>query len=513
MKLATIFTDSMILQRDMPIRVFGTGEGTATIQFLGETVRVKAENGKWCAYLSPKPYGGPYAMEIDLDGTSVTLKDILIGDVFLACGQSNMELPLYETESGFDDAKYCENQNVRYFTVPRRFKKGVKHLDNIYEDMCDQDMSWRRCCESSALNFSAIGHYFAQYIYTETDVPIGIISCNWGGRSIESFIEKKYFYGDPVLDGIIKDFDQHNSTLDMERYEKDFEQFINDYNDYILKYRRNHRDLTRKIGVFATTIARPDLPPLPTFERGPYDGLSPSTLWESMFSEIVPYGVKAMLWYQGETNAHDMDYMEKYLTFLRCIRENFENDMDVYAVELASFMFSEEDYKTRPHDSFATKDNWAFLREQQQKATRIGRKNYLVTTQQLGDMFDVHPRRKKEVARRLALKVLKYTYGKDIKADHPVFRSAEFVDGKAYITLDHAEGLFGDTNNVSMYIAGEDKVLHKATVEIMPDSKLCVYSKAVTKPMLVRYAFNMYYFGTHLYNDIGLPLAPFRTDS
>ncbi len=512
MQLATIFTDHLVLQRDMPVRIFGTGNGEVTVDFLGETVTGKSIDGKWCVSLSPRPFGGPYEMKVNLNGTEVILKDILIGDVFFACGQSNMEMPLFRTESGFEDGAHCENQNIRYFTVPRRYKKGVDTYNYHFIDMISCDTPWQICCEESALNFSAIGHYFAEYIQKEINVPIGIISCNWGGRRIEAFIEKSYFYGEPALERQMREFEAYNETLDMEQYEQDFIDFEEKLNWYITESHKGCLENVKRMGIYADA-ARINLDTFPESPRGPYDSFSPSTLWNSMFAEIVPYGVKGMLWYQGESNGSDMDYCEKYLTFLRCIREQFQSDIDVYAVELAPYMRHNAEYLKKPNNTFITEDDWAFLREQQQRATVVGERNYLVTTQELGDLYDIHPKRKKELAHRLAKKALKYTYGKDIFADHPVYKSAEFKDGKAYITLDHADGLFGRLWSVEMKIAGKDKILHSATVEILEDNRLMVYSEKVPEPVLVRYGFCMHYFGGQLYNSAGLPLAPFRTDT
>ena len=512
MKLASIFTDKMILQRDTPIRVFGTGNGVVTVRFLGEIVTEKGENGKWCVKLSPQPFGGPYSMGIDLDGKTITLSDILIGDVFLACGQSNMSMPLFRTESGIDDSRHCDNENIRYYTVPRRSKKGEDCYGLNFEGMYLEDKPWSICNEESSLHFSAIGHYFAQYVQRETNVPIGIISCNYGGRRIEAFIEKSYFYGVPALENQMREFKNYVKDLDMVEYEKKYVDFTVKIKEFIDSKPNDYVDFIKKTDLYSAQYILNSGGKNPKAPVGPYDARSPGTLWETMFSEIVPFGVRALLWYQGESNGREMDYYEKYLVFLKCIREQFGCEMDAYAIELAGYIENAKEYIKNPGNYFATENDWAFLREQQQRATEIGERNFLVTSQGLGDLYDIHPKRKKDLAVRLAKKVLRHTYGMDIVADQPIYHSVEFEDGKAYITLDNAEGLYGYTDGVNMYIAGDDHILHQATVEILPDNRLCVYSEDVKEPVLVRYGFCMYYFGTHLYNKGGLPLAPFRTD-
>ena len=511
MKLASVFTDKMVLQRDMPIRVFGTGEGKVRVHFLGETVTAESKGGKWCVELSTRSAGGPYTMEVDLDGKVVTLTDVLIGDVFLACGQSNMEMPLFKTENGFDDSLRCLNENIRYFTVPRRFKKGVDNYSFHFETVHSKETPWSICDTEVALHFTAIGHYFAAYVHEKTKVPVGVISCNWGGKRIEPFLERSYFNEVPSLAQQLREYEEYLNLLNMAEYEQEFGAFAERLEEYLTTVHPDVLGLTRKLGVDAS-VAKMDLMEMPVAPTGPYDGRSPGTLWDSMLSELVPFSVRAVLWYQGEANAGDPDYCEKYLTLLKCLREQFACHMDVYAVELAPWCGSYGQYRHQPMNDFVSAPNWAFFREQQQTATVRGERNFLVTTQELGDLYDIHPKRKKELSFRLAKKVLRYTYGTDIAADQPIFRSVEFVGGKAYITLDNADGLYADWGNVNMYVAGEDRVLHHAKVSRLPDDRLCVYSDAVERPILVRYAFCGYYFGKHVYNAAGLPLATFRTD-
>ena len=511
MKLASVFTDKMVLQRDMPIRVFGTGEGKVRVHFLGETVTAESKGGKWCVELSARSAGGPYTMEVDLDGKVVTFTDVLIGDVFLACGQSNMEMPLFKTENGFDDSLHCRNENIRYFTVPRRFKKGVDNYSFHFETIFSHDTPWSICDTDVALHFTAIGHYFAEYIQKETKVPVGVISCNWGGKRIEPFIKDSYFKEVPSLDEQWQAYKTYQDNLDMEEYEREHAEFAENLKRYLLTHHPNTLGQTKNLSVYSA-VAKMDLMEMPTSPTGPYDSRSPATLWNSMLSEIVPFGMRALLWYQGEANGSDSDYCEKYLTFLKCMREQFECDMDAYAIELASWIDSYKNIYERPLDHLTKEPNWAFLREQQQTATVKGERNFLVTTQELGELYDIHPKRKKELSIRLAKKVLRHTYGMNVAADQPIFRSVEFRDGMAYFTLENAEGLYGHWEGVNMQIAGKDQVLHQAKIELLSDGRLCVYNDSVTDPVMVRYAFCSFYFGKHIYNAAGLPLAPFRTD-
>ena len=514
MQLASIFTNSMVLQRDMPIKIFGTGRGRVQITFLDETVTALSEDDFWCVTLQPHSAGGPYTMQVLLDDTCVTLADVLIGDVFLACGQSNMEMPLFKTEHGLEEAEHCQNNNIRFFTVPRRFKTGVDNYGWHFSSIYNTDTPWKACDKQSALFFTAIGYYFAKNLERELNIPIGIISCNWGGKKIESFIQRKYFYDNSALKPTILAYDRLMDEINMPEYEKCFTKYLADMKHYCVEKRPDELECVQKNGLAWTEAQEPSFGLQPIMEPGPYDGVSAGNLWETMFSTIVPYGVKAMLWYQGEGNTRDpVGYAEKYLTFLHCIRDHFGENVPSYAVELTPYMRDAASFLTTQTGYEMANDNWAFLREQQQIATEMEKNNYLVTTQGLvSDMYAIHPREKKLVADRLSLKVLRYSYGRDVMADQPLYRSVRFAGNKAFIDFWNVKTFTGYTHNVIMYIAGADKVMHRAVVEIMNGNQLCVYSDQVDRPILVRYAFEMFYFGSHLYNEAGLPLAPFRTD-
>ena len=200
---------------------------------------------------------------------------------------------------------------------------------------------------------------------------------------------------------------------------------------------------------------------------------------------------------------------------MKCMRDSFENpDMPFYAIELAAFGCWNPN---RPYkeDRFVTEDSWAFLREQQQTATEVDANNFLVTSMELGNFVDIHPIQKKLLSYRMTLKILKHTYGFSVDADHPTFHSVKFENKKAYITLNHGEGLYAPGLNglgkVKIYLADETHCLKPADIEIVNDT-LVLSSKEVTNPILVRYAFDDFYGGCHIYNKAGLPLSPFRTD-
>lgn len=511
MKLASIFTDHMVFQKGMSIKVFGEGQGKGKILFCCEEREFVSEEEHWCVTLPAMEYGGPNEMTICLNGKETTLKDIYIGEVWLAGGQSNMEMPLARTEYGLEEASHCKNDKIRFFMVPRRVKKDAPIRGWHFAKSEGQDTPWRLCCEESALPFSAIGYYAAKELQAKLGCVVGVISCNWGGRRIEAFIGKEWIAKEPCL----KEYYEERMALTKNWGEEDYRAHYEAVSESLQKrYAMVNFDEMQKLrenGVRATVgFPGGEFPAIPD---GPYHPSYMGCLYDAMYARILPYGIKGIMWYQGESNASEK-YLEKYLLYMRCMRESFENpDLVFYAVELASHNVEWNPDGQFVSDRFVEGENWAFKREQQQRASELAPNNYLVTSMELGDLYDIHPIQKRELAHRMALKILKYSYGADIYADQPVFRKATFEKNKVTLEFDHADGLYcpGGLQMVHMYIADERHVLKKAIIQI-EDDKLILTCDEIENPTIVRYAFDNYYIGYHIYNKAGLPMAPFRTD-
>ena len=163
MKLASVFTDHAVFQKGVPIRIFGEGRGHIKVEFLSYVEEATADAESWCITLPKQDaYSGPHTMKITLDGEQITLSDIYIGEVWIAAGQSNMEMPLFRTDYGLDEAKGCDNDMVRLFTVPRRVKRDTVECGWNFEPTDGLDSPWQICTEDVALHFSAIGYYVAK---------------------------------------------------------------------------------------------------------------------------------------------------------------------------------------------------------------------------------------------------------------------------------------------------------------------------------------------------------------
>jgi sialate O-acetylesterase len=338
-----------------------------------------------------------------------------------------------------------------------------------------------------------------------------MISCNWGGVRMEVFTGLKWLRDDPALERMVKEWDEKLSSLDIEEHNKRIDAANESYRRIYENIDYDEVEQVRELGVRALVGGPAGALPFPD---GPNTPTGLGSLYDSMYSRIIPYGIKGIVWYQGESNSK-YGYLEKYLAYMRCMRDSFENpELDIYAIELASFAWFWSPNATLEDGRFVSGDNWAYRRELQQRATEIAPHNHLVTTMELGDLYDIHPLQKKPLAHRAVLKILKHTYGFDIYADQPVFKRATFEGENAILEFENAEGLrigWGGNEGLKMYVADESHVLKRAKVRV-EGNKLILHSDEVKKPVLVRYAFDDYYCGKHVYNKAGLPLAPFRTD-
>ena len=510
MRLATIFTTGMVFQREMPIRVFGEGKGKVKIEFCTEVREYEnTSDEKWEIEFPPMSAGGPYSMKIDIDGEKKVLEDILVGDVWICGGQSNMEQILARTDNGLEYAENCREENIRFFTVPRRLVKDEPYTCWHFFLSENMDTPWEICDTESAWYFSAIGFHFAKKVYAETGVPIGMINCNWGGTQIEPYIEKSLCRKEPSVSVVLDMHEENLVQIDNEKYEKDFAEARKKEIEFFTKVRRDSVEEVRNLGLRAAEyklynsgVAVP---------YGKYSNTIPGSLYDSMVSRIVPFGVKGVLWYQGESNAHGdcktksihrTDYSKKYKALMDCWRGAFKNpDMPFYAVELAPYKRS---WNGNDHDDVA----WAYLREEQMKATEY-ENSYLVSSCDNDDGYTIHPTNKDTVGLRVAYCVLKNTYGRNIFPVSPSYKSVEFKDGKAYIKLNGSNVIpMGGTPY--MRICGKDKVFHGANVAAEGDT-IVVWNPDIKEPVAVRYCFSDYFVAT-IYSEDGMPLHPFRTD-
>lgn len=499
-KIADIFTDHMVLQRQQTIRVFGECDeaGDITVELNGFADTVCAKDGKWVAHLPEMEAGGPYEMKVSFKDTQLVIKDILLGDIWIASGQSNMEFPLIFEYRGLREAKQAYNPNIRLYTCSREVYPGHEEYTWAFEKVSTKRVPWSICDEESVLHFSAIGYFVAKQLNEELDIPIGVISANKGGMPIDTFAPEEAFENEhykPVMDEYnrIKLPDEEAGAHFDEVYKQTQ---ISMDNDGVTM-----EELVRRMGVRAATVHGRKYP-AGELKMCKYHPKAPAVLYNVfMRDQIKPLAVKGVLWYQGESSRFDRNYADKFKIMTDFWRRDLENeDMPFYTVEVAA------------HDYWCdTVPDVAYLRAEQWRATKLVKNTYITSTQDMGDAYDIHPDSKLELSERIANQILNHTYGIEKYCECPAYDSHEIKGKEVWIKLKNADGFFGSDIAKELKICGDGDVYVTASFRIEGDT-LVVWNDGIEKPKNVRYCFTDFYSRGGFFNKSGLPLAPFATD-
>ncbi|HMO87112.1 MAG TPA: sialate O-acetylesterase [Lacipirellulaceae bacterium] len=442
--LASMFSDAMVLQRDMDIPIWGTAEPGAdvTVTLGDESAMATAdENGRWRVAFGPLPAGGPHELVVRTGDHSVTCDDVLIGDVWVASGQSNMEWPVAAANDAEQEIAAANWPNIRFIDVPHQM--SAEPLDSF------PTQGWVRVTPESVARCSAVGYYFARELQRELDVPIGLVGCNWGGTPMEAWTSRKAL---------------------------------------------------RSRAAFAARVDADDAPPANDQEaeartRAPHH--RPGVLFGGMTAPVIPYAIRGVIWYQGESNAgRHAEYAELSRLMIADWRQRWnQGDFPFLLVQLAGW---------EPGG-----DSWPYLREAQAdtlEAPNVG----MAVAIDIGDRTDIHPRNKQEVGRRLALAAQAIAYGEDVPYAGPTFRDLSIDGRRARVAFDHVyDGLRANGDLIGFEIAGADGRFVPAHAEI-DGEEVVVSSDEVAEPTQVRYAWAAYP-EANLRNAAGLPAVPFRS--
>ncbi len=473
----SLFTDNMVLQRGVEIPIWGTADPgeSVVVQLQEQKVSTEAsEDGKWEMSLDPMEAGGPYQL-VFTGKNLIALNNIMVGDVWLCSGQSNMQWPLRETENAEIEIAYSNFPDIRLTTVPRRVAGKPQDL---------LDCEWVECSPDTSGNFSAVAYYFGRELYQNLEVPIGLIHSSWGGSPAEAWTSL------PTL----KDNEKLNYMLDAWR--KDLENFL-----------QRLEEIEEEYVVWKEKAAEAESQgkPVPAAPRIPNDPRRshwrPSGLFNTMIAPLTDFPIKGTIWYQGESNAkRAYEYRETFSTMIQDWREHWD---------IGNFPFL---YVQLPNYESEDGVAWAELREAQTMALTLPNTGMAITID-LGDPNDIHPRNKLEVGERLALAAYGIAYNQDMTYSGPIYDSMNIEGDQIRIRFKNVgEGLIakGDDMLTGFTIAGPDKEFRPA--QAMIDRNTVVVSSAwVKNPIAVRYGWDDNP-DCNLYNEAGLPASPFRTD-
>jgi sialate O-acetylesterase len=526
-KMPAIFGNHMVLQQEMKVPVWGTAD-------VGEKVTVSAgdhtgtgtadSTGKWRVDLAPFAQNTP-SMTVTVTGhNTIRFDDVLVGDVWLASGQSNMELPLYVLPIGADTEAHAADPQLRLFLVTKKASP--------MEPETEVEGKWELCSPDSVKPFSAIAYFFGRELRRKLNRPIGLIGSYWGGTPICAWISLSGFPKDPLFQ---KYLDQHATVIEaMSHYDEklaDYQPKLKAWNDqYKAAYDAQITEWNTKVQKAKSAGQPPPSmpqPPVPVPEKPPdFTGnfYMPSALFNGMISPLAPYGIKGVIWYQGENDVGNAaEYRTLFPRLVTDWREKWdEGDFPFLFVQLAGLA---PNGKFSADNTLYANADWPLQREAQTMALALPN-TAVATAIDLGDVNGIHPPDKLDVGLRLALAARHVAYGENIVFSGPVFdkmvvegnnvRISFTQIGGGLILADSPSTLAGclptpTTDLLGFVIAGADKkfVLAQARIDGVT---VVVSSPDVPNPVAVRYDWaNL--TQANLYNKEGLPALPFRTDN
>ncbi|RZK62288.1 MAG: sialate O-acetylesterase [Hymenobacter sp.] len=461
-RLPALVGSHMVLQRGGPVPVWGwaaPGE-PVVVSFRGHDYLATPDAaGRWQVALPAMSAGGPYTLVVKGENT-ITLDDVLVGDVWLAAGQSNMELPLRDRNAPAPGAYPLilnADQEVAAANFPQIRQFTVQKVVAYQPQTENAGYGWQVCSPATAGSFSAVGYFFARDLCQRYHVPIGLLSSSWGGTPAEAWVSPETLQQLP--------------------------------------------DFQAPVAALATRPARPE--PLDKDAQN-----TPTVLYNGMIAPLQPYALKGIIWYQGESNVgRGAQYRTLFPALIRDWRARWGRELPFLFVQLANFT------KTLPLPGPSA---WAELREAQVAALALPRTGMAVAID-LGDPDDIHPANKQDVGHRLALAARQVAYGdKRVLAAGPTFQSMQVSGSQIRLKFSNVgKGLqlkSGTTTLASFAVAGADGQFHWAAATLAGRAEVVLTCAAVPAPVAVRYAWADNPVG-NLYNRAGLPAAPFRTDA
>jgi len=470
-KLPSIYADHMVLQRNLPVTVRGRADAdeTVTVTFRSETRSATPDQfGRWEVALPPGTAGGPFDMVIQGTNT-IRLTDILVGDVWLASGQSNMESYTNNASNAAAELEAANLPNIRLFRV--KVATSPYPLDDL------SGRSWVASTTETASEFSAVAFFFGKEIYADQKVPIGLIDSTYGGTAAEAWTSMRSLSGDASLMPVFATWSRKMDLAASVNVQKEFE----DREKELAKTQgkpepifRNHADLVSRT--------------------------SPAVLYNAMIAPLTHFAIRGVIWYQGETNANVEEapiYARLFQTLIQGWRSDWgEGDFPFLYVQLANLNTNQG-------------DGWPQLREAQRKVLAI-RNTGMAVTIDIGDPTNVHFKDKQDVGHRLALSARAIAYDEPIEYSGPLFRMQAREEHEMRLWFDHSSGLMAKGGPlVGFEIAGADKKFVSADARI-DGQCVVVSSRDVLDPVTVRYAWKDNPDG-NLYNQAGLPASPFQS--
>jgi sialate O-acetylesterase len=469
--LPAVFSDHMVIQRNEPVRVWGdadAGESVA-VGFRGMQRNTVADSlGRWSIEFPGGAAGGPFTLSIRASNV-ITIRDVLVGDVWIASGQSNMSFELREAENSEPAIAQANLSQVRLLTVNQRF------ADYPQEDL-SLTMAWSVCTPASAANFSAVAYFFAREISILEKVPIGIVDDAWGGTPAEAWTSMDALSRDPSLMPVFSAWaamaDAESETLRKEEKEE------------------------KEIQAANAAGKNQSLPWHPVF-----NAWAPAALYNGMIAPLTRFPIRGVIWYQGESNTGPL----RYILYARLFPALIQDWRSAWSEGNFPFLFVQI-----ANLRVANGDDWPAVREAQRQALSLVN-TAMVVTIDIGDPDSIHPRDKQDVGDRLALAARAIAYKEPVEYSGPLYREMSRDGQRLRLYFDHADGgLIVKSGSLQGFeIAGADGKFFPATAAIEGETVVLTNAN-VPEPVQARYGWSDNPPAS-LFNRAGLPASPFRT--
>ena len=514
-KLAKIFQDDMTFQRNKPCKVWGTSSEVQTVTiYMNEKEVAERElpQGDFTFFLPPQEAAQNVTVRI---GNDVVLRNVDFGEVWFAGGQSNMEFPM-KYDSQFEEMKNSQpDEHLRYYEVAKYSFEGEE------EEGLKSNQEWNcwRCLTSETIgSFSAVAVYFAMELRKHYNIPVAIVSCNWGGTSASAWISREMLEADEELAVYLREYEENLAHLDMEAYYQisyakrkgmgsPFAQMIN---DFMMKNTVTMEQVMQHVGKLAAgagmdmqggAAENSGMSQESFMVTGPHDENRPCGLYESMLSKAAGFTIRGVIWYQGESDDTHPEIYEKLFTRLvEQLRKDWAEDIPVIYAQLAPF----ESWMQCRGNKFPE------LRKQQFDAWEHINNVYMISTSDCGNRFDIHPKNKQPIGMRMALSARQHVYGEAVQGDAPIAAEMEVQDKQICIQFDNA---------ASLHLEGQEF----QELEIYADGEMCaitgwsvsgdtlivsIKDSIISNEITVAFAQTPYY-QVCLFNENGLPAFPF----